>query len=177
MRIALLFLLFVLPILGFGQTQPIPPNDFAVTHGTYESGTLDSLLRSDDAYVVIRQKFPFSVVDPNARIVVFGTAGTRDINILRLLVEVSSNASPGTRCDVRVELFNFALNRWEVFHETTSTQVDSVIPIEVLSNHPDYIQEGTTKLAMRVSWFDRGTVSPNWTCRTDFVQWSIGFQG
>lgn len=151
--------------------ERVDPIGFDVTRGVLESGSLGDLLLSDDLRVSIQQRPPFLVSDPNAQIVVHGVAGGTP-EVLRFRLEALCTGSPSRSVVQRVELFNFALSRYVVLDERNPALTDQSLSVAVGGNAAQYVGGGG-EVRARVSWFDRGTLAPNWAARIDVAAWVL----
>lgn len=159
---------FAAPVTVVGY----PPSSFDVTHGFHASGGLAELRASDDLYLKIDQRPPFAVVDPSARLVVRANVANNPWTELRFKLEARSNAVPLSRVRQVIELRNFQTGQWVTFDERNPSGSDSVV--EVVTNNPSaYVQAGTGLVEARVSWFDLGTASPNWSVWVDQTFWNL----
>lgn len=160
-------------ILNNAATPVILPSSFSVTKGVQQGGTLADLFSSDDARIVIQQRPGFSASDPNAQLLVEGTAGVQQTGTLTFRFEGSSSGVPSNKMIQRIELFDFQANAWVQLDQRAPTTTDSVIDVVVTQNAGRFIQSGTTLMRARISWFDRGAITPNWQARIDQTVWKI----
>lgn len=147
------------------------PESFQVTKGVLQSGTLSDLLASDDSRVGVQQRAPFSAADPNAQVVFQATTGLLDPYAVRFRVEASTSAAPASALIQRVELFDFAANKWEIVDERPPTGFDTFVGVSRAG--AQFIEQASGLMRARISFFDRGSLSPNWVARIDHARWEL----
>lgn len=152
----------------------INPGAFNVTRGVLNSGGLADLLISDDSALVVDQRPPFLVSDPNVQVVVSTLAPADNIATFRVKVESRSNGSPSNRVVQRIEAFNFATNSWVNLGERNPSATDAVWTVPASGPSSQYVQPGTREMRVRLGWFDRGTIAPNWGVAIDEVDFLVG---
>jgi len=159
-----------------GTTSTVEPSHFSVTAGVLWSGELSHLFSSDDRYLVIHQRHPATVAAPNAALIVQGAAPSETALALRFQLESLASGLPPTRMIQRVEFFNYQSNSWEIMSERPPTSTDSIVRIIVTDNASRFIQPGRGKTVQaRISWFDRGTIFPDWYVGIDQTIWEITY--
>ena len=73
-----------------------------------------------------------------------------------------------------VEAWNFALSQWDVLGQQDASTVESTQTLSVPGNVLNYVETGTHRVKMKVSWFRTGlTFVFPWTVSVDQVQWAI----
>lgn len=150
----------------------IYPEWIEMTKGSSFTGDFNSVRNSDDQYFLINQRPPFSVSDPSAQWVATTTTRGGTVNRIDVKMERSSTGTPTTSVRVRVELYNVPNNRWDVIDERDSSTTDTVVNLSVTTGASNYV-DGSNVIIMRTSWFDRGTLAPNWNAKTDQVELTI----
>jgi hypothetical protein len=156
--------------IDVGADTPFSPNDVQVTRGQLESGGLSEILGSDDRYLVVQQRPPFSAVDPSVGVVVTGVAPGGGLAGLAVTVESQCSAAPSSAILQTVELFNWSANRFERIGERTPRTSDATITLWAGGGNPGrFVEAGTQRVRTRLSWFDRGALAPNWAVRIDQV--------
>lgn len=150
------------------------PTSFSVAFGNLRSGSLAELAASDDAYVVIDQRPPFGAANPSARILAETVAANEAIEYARIKVELACSALPSSAIVQRCELFNFVTGRFVVVDERAPSTSDIVLDLPPRSGYSEYVDPVTRTMRAQVSWFDRGTLAPNWQVRVDQVSLITG---
>lgn len=149
------------------------PTSFSVRRGSFVSGNVEDLWLSDDSYVVVEQRPPFILSDPNAQIEVVAVSPHEEATRIALQVEMSCTGVPSNRLLQRIEVFNFESNRWETMDERIPTTTDSVVEVRIFSLPSRYIQVNTREMRCRVALFDLGTLTASWLMRVDRVNWFV----
>jgi hypothetical protein len=91
-------------------------------------------------------------------------------NQVILTIEAKCSALPSASATERLEMFNFGLNQWTVVSEQTGSTTDRQT---VITRNGKYIEPGTNKLKIRISWLDRGVASLNWRGSIDWIHWDV----
>ncbi|MGI8922947.1 MAG: SBBP repeat-containing protein [Fimbriimonadales bacterium] len=150
-----------------------PPESFIVTRGVLQSGGLAELLRSDDKWMVMQQRHPFSAVDPNVQLVVQATAPTRAPTSLRFRMEASCSGVPSSNVPQLIELYNYQTSQWEQVDQSPSHTSDWAVGVTVTTNPARFVQPLTGQMRARLSWFDRGVASLAWGSAIDQTIWIV----
>lgn len=157
----------------YSEDLLVQPTSFQATRGVLQSGGLADLLNSDDSSVVISQRPQSSPALANAELTAFGNAGIFTASTIALTVELKSNGVPSSRVVQRLSMFNFQTNQWTTLDERAPTTSDSTVAVTVSAQASSYLSP-SGEIRARIGWFDRGTISPNWTGSVDLVRWEIG---
>lgn len=153
------------------QGYQIYPESIRMTKGASFTGDFNSVRNSDDGYFVINQRPPFVLSDPSAQWEAVTTTRGGTVSNIILKVEAASTGTPTNRVRVRIQLFNNQTNLWEQVDERDSTTGDTVTTVNI-PNAGRFVN-GSNQILTRMSWFDLGTISPNWNSRTDQIEWTI----
>jgi thermitase len=158
--------------VGGNQPQELSPTSADTTRGDYVSGDFNSLRNVDGSYYIIAARSPFLVSDPSAQLTMVTTANGNPFAQIGFNYVGSASGAPADRVSVRVTFFNFQARVWEQVDSRPSSTSDIAVNFTV----PDatrFMEPGTNALSARISWFDLGTISPNWTARLDQVRWTL----
>jgi hypothetical protein len=144
------------------------PETVRVTHGAFVSGNADSTTRSDDNRYVVQARPRLVVSDPEIGIELGFVAGQNVAAGISGSVELSSSGTPSSNVRQFVEIFNRLTQVWDVLDERSPTSSDSTVTFNI-ANGQNYVAPNR-ELTMRVRWFDRGVIAPNWVGRVDAVR-------
>ena len=156
-------------IIECNPTVTVSPSSYAFTSGLQSSGSLQSLLESDDDRVIGRKSG--SQVSGGVDIEFLGTSNTDSPSQLDLTFE----ASTLTRRNVTqsIDLFNYDSDSWELVDTRNASRGgDQSIVISPSGDLSRFVQPGTLNVEARVRF--SGVVNrQTYTTRVDQVQWTI----
>lgn len=145
------------------------PTVFAVTRGQHQEGVVDDLCGSENRRVVVQQRPPINASSPSAQIVTECAMPSAPVSALTASLEAQCTASPSSAIRQRVEFFDFEAGGYVTIDERTPTQTDSTIKVTATDRPFRFAEPLTNLVRTRLSWFDRGTLSPNWTAGVDWL--------
>lgn len=149
----------------------IVPRSYRPTRGVGDGAPLSNLFDSDDRYAFTHQRPSFAPAIPNAEFEFVAIAPARNYRDFDLWVELSCNGSPSTRVIQTVTAWDYQASRWDSLDSRNPTRGDSTIVLNLTGDQERYIDEFTGEVKVRVSWFDRGTLSPAWSGAVDMINW------
>lgn len=148
-----------------------PANSYSWFRGTPMSGNLASLNADDGNYLVARAGFTVSPSEPPAQLVLETVSQSPIVYGIDFNVVAKAN-TPGL--DQRVEAWNFVTGQWTVIGQTGATTGDSSQFVSVGGNVQQYVEAGTGRIRVKVSWFRTGlTLLWPWSVSVDQAQFSI----
>ncbi len=150
--------------------ETVHPSSFTVTHGAREYGGLSTLLDSDDFQMILGSRRPAFSGDPDARIVLEGTASIRNPSKLTFKLEGRANGG-GMR---RMELYNFATNQWVLVDERGApTEFEDVVEGIIHTNATEFVEQATGRVRARMSWYRMAPPDPDWYMWIDYCVWTL----
>ncbi|MBV6457498.1 MAG: hypothetical protein HONBIEJF_00610 [Fimbriimonadaceae bacterium] len=163
---------FLLGITVGGTVHTVQPDTYTITAGNYVSGNLTSLKFSNNSYLVInvtnRQKYAQLVVESDSP----------DFQPLGYTFRCESASNrPGLR--QKIDLWNYEMNRWDLFNTAATTTVDTIRTASVGSNPVKYVDQTTGRVKARITWENVQTISdglersPGSQIKVDLTDWQI----
>lgn len=145
------------------------PSALNPIRGLVVSGTLASLLASDDVRLVHRPGVVFSTAQAPVAYELVGTAPQQAVSELRFVIESHATSASISQ---RVELFDYVANAYVAFSPTNLTTGDVTREIVVSTNASRYIQAGTRQVKARIEFRATGPVfAYPWESRVDLTKW------
>ncbi|MBA3725048.1 MAG: hypothetical protein H0W86_01015 [Armatimonadetes bacterium] len=171
-------------VVGFGRFDGQPslqavmwvsrasaPTSYSIFRGSVISGTLASLLSSDDDKLVMRPGAVFSNAEPPIQIILNSTAPTSSPAGFSFSLE--SNASIAN-AEQKISLYNYVAGQYEVLDTRLATTADDTVHVSVTTNTSRFIQPLTMAIRARVSYRALGaTFVYPWLGRIDKAWWAF----
>lgn len=152
------------------QIQFVTPDRYQVTHGVEIQGGIQRVRFSDDDRLIVEARRPFTVAEPSVEVIFEATSPTETPQDLGVEVEAMCTGSPAIQ---RIEYFNFTTQTWEVVDERNAPDFDQVISTHGQAPAPDYVEDGTRKMRIKVGYHDRGVTFLSWSGQYDRILWGV----
>lgn len=153
------------------QINPLPtnPSAYSIFRGSLVSGTLNSLLESDDDYLVVRNG-PVALPSEAPITIIFdGTSTATNPSFLRFMVENKVSINNLTQ---QIDLYNWTTNAFVQLDSRSASTTDQTVTV---SGAPGtYIQTGTKAVRARLRVRPSGPLfTNNWRTSVDRAVWFI----
>lgn len=153
------------------QYQPLGvlsrPVAFAVPVGTVTSGSLSSLLYSEDSRITLRPGIVFSTSQPPIQLTADGFLALSDPSQIHLRLEASVNQA---NLQMAVELYNYTTNAFEQIYTGPAETNDRTLTSHVTTNPSRFVHAGDAAVKARISWKASGPVfSYPWQAKVDWI--------
>jgi len=146
----------------------IPPTSYTISRGNFVSGSLESVLASDDDRLIIGPGVVFSTSFPPVQVDFEGTSPM--ISPKLLAFEVESQCAPSA--EMKIEMFNFSSQTFVTMGTKMASANDTRWRVNSVTNVAEFIEPGTTKVKARLSYILRGPVfAYPWRARIDQIRW------
>lgn len=147
------------------------PDDYYITIGSYVSGNLESLVGSDNSYLIFKNPG----VLQQSQIILYGEA-TYD-NPLSLTFKLESHVSTYLTVEQTIELYNYDTESYEEIDTRVIPNFDIVVQ-EVINDNPSrFIHSSTLNMKARISYILTSHLIPSipyyWTANLDQAKWTI----
>ncbi len=149
----------------------LKPSSVVVQRGHLEEGKLDSLWRSDDDRLIVREQ-----PDAFARALLVELDVYASSPILRPASMLFVCESSGTAMDLNqdMRLWNFRTHLWDIIDARVMSRLDTTLSI-VVRNPTDYVEPTTGQIHGRLRITGHGPVDLEvWRLRVDLVRWRLG---
>lgn len=148
----------------------LAPDKFTVTQGALSSGTLQSLVLSDDSRLVVEARRPNNPATASAEVEAIVRSFTATPSRIQLTVEVASTGAPAR---MRTEMFNYVTSTWETVDERDAVPGDTNIVVVITSNASRFVNPATKEMRVRSASHDRGVTFLAWEHRIDRIEWLV----
>jgi photosystem II stability/assembly factor-like uncharacterized protein len=154
--------------MDLGSSE-IAPTQYSMFRGTWESGGVQELSTSNDAYFAAKPGPVLSITEWPASVVIEGVSPVASPSDLRLTLEAKvSTVTLGQR----VEFWDYVAGNWVVVGTSTATRADSVLVTGAVTSPSRFVQAGTGAVKARLSWKATGPVlSYPWRVSIDRSTW------
>jgi hypothetical protein len=147
------------------------PTTLTPIRGNLVSGTLASLLTSDNNRLVYRPGVVLSNQLAPVQYEVLGTAPQQTASTLRFRIE--SHASSAS-ISQKIEMYDYVAGAFVTVDTRNLTTTDNLIEAVVSTNASRYIQAGTRQTRTRIEFRATGpTLGFPWESRVDLAMWRL----
>ncbi len=144
--------------------DPIAPRTFNVLFGTLLKGQLPWLYLSDDKRIVIDSERSLGL-ETAIQVVITARSPYPSLSELRFTLEAQAS---DPRLGQKIELWNFAQQRYDQVSLRFATQADSTVTVSVTNNPNQYINPATGEMRAKVGYLmDTGLVGLAWIAQLD----------
>lgn len=160
---------FLLTIQAAGHQDSITPFSYTYVRGSEVSGDLSTFLFVDQSYDIGKGGITLNSGEYPIEVQVEGLAASTSANSIRFTVNCAAFQGGGNQ---RIELFNFATNKYEIFDQRAASNTDTSYDVFVTSNASNYISS-TRHVRAMVAFNLLGFNSGGARSRIDFTGWTI----
>ncbi|MGI8924240.1 MAG: SBBP repeat-containing protein, partial [Fimbriimonadales bacterium] len=162
--------------LSILYTQPVSNvavTSVTVVRGTYESGDVNSLLTSNDQYLVYKPGPVFVSGEYPIQLVMNGTSPQELPNPNELCFTLEAHTSQ-PNITQKIELYDWQSASYVIVDERIATTADSVVHAHATYDATRFVQAGTRAVRTKVSYKQVGTIFVYpWFARIDFAGWHV----
>jgi hypothetical protein len=133
------------------------------------SPQLEWILESDDVRLRVFSGITASQVEESVQVEVSTLSPTREVEMVRVVVESSVSRSPVLQ---KLELFDFTTSRWETVDVRAVGTSDQTTVVSLTEDPQRFIEEGTGRILARVGFKRTGVFQP-WRAEIDLVRFFI----
>ncbi|MEX2243823.1 MAG: right-handed parallel beta-helix repeat-containing protein [Fimbriimonadaceae bacterium] len=151
----------------------VAPDSFSVIWGILMSGSLESLVASDDVRTNIAGSVTGHRGAPNAQVELSGTSPLSQPAQLTLKLEAQTDLFPLGQVSQRIEMFDFVAQQWVQVDQRFATITDSVASYSVTSNAGRFVEPGTRRIHARLTWFGGSQISRTQGPKIDQFCWWV----
>jgi outer membrane protein assembly factor BamB len=147
----------------------VAPSAMTIVNGSVSSGGVGQLAASDDLYLALDRVFGSSAT-PEIQTVIEGVASRQANAALTIKVEAHATHLGASQ---RIEAYNFAAGAWDTLDTVNLPQSDLVRTATISTEPNRYLEPGTRKLRVRLSYTQSSRSLRTWGVRIDQVQWTV----
>ena len=146
------------------------PVSYSISRGSYDSGSVGSLVAIDGDYLEILGLPGAGTIAPQIQVVFHGTSSVAAPASLNLSLTAHVTQPDVTQ---KIELWDYQASNWVLVNSQSASTVDSTV-VGTGSNPGRFVQAGTNAVQARVSWrLTRASRIPFWLAGVDQLVWTI----
>ena len=155
-----------------GGAVTVLPTSLTVFRGQVISGNLDSLLASDDSWLIVAAGMVLMPSEAPVWLILEGTAPTATPSQLKFRLEAHAvNTGVFTQ---KIELYNYVTQSYELVDTRNATMTDTVAEVTLSGDLTRFIQPGTLKMKAQLTWRAGGPVGAfPWRIAADQSVWVV----
>jgi hypothetical protein len=151
-------------------TEFVAPDGYVATRGQLVSGSLGSLVNSDDDRLIYRPGIVFSMAQAPISIIVTGDSPVLNPQQISAVVEASAS-SPSIQQSVAI--YDFLAEEFVVMDTRASTVIDAVVSVGTATN-PGRFVAVNGEMRIRLEYKATGPVFVYpWQSRVDQIRWIV----
>jgi hypothetical protein len=159
-------------IVTSGSSAAFGPLGYTLDVGIPVSGNNFDLQDSDNQYVVFKPAWNVARTSPNGQITLEATSPSSALTGFRFSTETAASSAGGT---MKIELFNFTSNAYDLYDTRAIPSADTNIEITVSSSFSRYVRSSDRRVRARVSYFAPFNVARTYAFRMDRAGWIVTY--